>query len=144
MGIINDNFLLKSETARQFYNDYAKDMPIIDYHYHINPKEIAEDRKFNNITEVWLNGDHYKWRLIRSNGVDESEITGNTDDRVKFQRFAEMIPKAIGNPIYHLTHLELKNYSDYDGILNGETAEKVWELCNKKLQDDNMSVRGII
>ena len=84
MGIINDNFLLKSETARQLYNDYAKDMPIIDYHCHINPKEIAENRKFNNITEVWLGGDHYKWRLIRSNGVDESKITGDADDRVKF------------------------------------------------------------
>lgn len=144
MGIINDNFLLKSETARQLYNDYAKDMPIIDYHCHINPKEIAENRKFNNITEVWLGGDHYKWRLIRSNGVDESKITGDADDRVKFQHFAEMLPKAIGNPMYHWTHLELKKYFGYDGILNGDTAEKVWGLCNKKLQDDNMSVRGLI
>ncbi len=144
MGIINDSFILRNETARQLYNDYAKDLPIIDYHCHINPEEIAENRKFGNITEVWLGGDHYKWRLIRSNGVDENDITGNADPRTKFQHFAEMLPKAIGNPMYHWAHLELKKYFDFDGSLNGDTAEEVWELCNKKLQNDDMSVKGLI
>lgn len=144
MGIINENFILKTETARQLYNDYAKDMPIIDYHCHINPQEIAENRKFDNITQVWLGGDHYKWRLIRSNGVNEDEITGDSDPRVKFQYFAEMLPKAIGNPMYHWAHLELKKYFDFDGNLSADTAEEVWQLCNSKLQNDDMSVRGLI
>lgn len=143
MQIINDDFLLKTETAKKLYS-VAKDMPIIDYHCHINPKEIAENRKFDNITQVWLGGDHYKWRLMRSNGVDENEITGNADDFTKFLRFAEMLPKAIGNPMYHWCHLELKRYFDYDGILNGDTAKEVYDLCNKKLQSDDMTVRAII
>ncbi len=144
MSIINENFILRNETAKQLYNDYAKDMPIIDYHCHINPQEIAEDRKFENITQVWLGGDHYKWRLIRSNGIDENEITGDTDARTKFGHFADMLPKAIGNPMYHWAHLELKKYFDYDGILSSDTAEEVWNLCNEKLKDDKMSVRGLI
>ncbi len=144
MGIINENFILRNETAKQLYNEYAKDLPIIDYHCHINPQEIAQNRKFENITQVWLGGDHYKWRLIRSNGINEDEITGDADARVKFQHFADMLPKAIGNPMYHWTHLELKKYFDYDGILNGDTAEDVWQLCNAKLQNDDMSVRGLI
>lgn len=144
MGIINDNFLLKSNTAQKLYKKYAADMPIVDYHCHINPKEIAEDRKFENITQVWLGGDHYKWRLIRSNGVSEDEITGDTDDYTKFLRFAEMLPKAIGNPMYHWCHLELKRYFGFDGNLNADTAKEVYELCNKKLQSDDMSVRALI
>lgn len=144
MKFITDDFLLNNKTAKKLYNNYAKDMPIIDYHCHINPSEIANDRMFDNITQIWLGGDHYKWRLIRSNGIDEEEITGSADDRTKFQRFAEMLPKAIGNPMYHWTHLELKKYFDYDGVLNGDTAEKVWTLCNEKLKDKNMSVRNII
>ena len=119
-------------------------MPIIDYHCHINPQEIAENKKFDNITQIWLGGDHYKWRQIRSNGICENEITGNADDRTKFQRFAEMLPRAIGNPLYHWTHLELKRYFGYNGVLNGDTAEKVWNLCNQKLTDDSMSVCNII
>ena len=144
MGIINDNFILRTETAKQLYNDYAKDMPIIDYHCHINPQEIAEDRKFENITQVWLGGDHYKSRLIRSNAINEDEITGDTDARTKFGHFADMLPKAIGNPMYHWTHLELKKYFDYDGILSSAKAEDVWNLCNEKLKSDEMSVRGLI
>ncbi len=144
MGIITKNFLLTNPTAIKLYNDYAKDLPIIDYHCHINPQEIAENRKFNNITEVWLGGDHYKWRLIRSNGVDENEITGTADDRTKFEHFAEMLPKAIGNPMYHWTHLELKKYFGFSGSLNKANAQKVWELCNEKLKDDSMSVKGLI
>ena len=144
MSFINDDFILKNEIAKQLYHKFAEKMPIIDYHCHINPQEIYENRKFDNITQIWLGGDHYKWRLIRSNGIEEAEITGNADDRTKFQRFAEMLPKAIGNPMYHWTHLELKRYFGYDGILNGETAEEVWQLCNKKLQEDDMSVCSLI
>ena len=144
MEFISEDFLLSNEIAKRLYHNYAEDMPIIDYHCHIDPKEIAEDRKFNSITQVWLGGDHYKWRLIRSNGVTEEEITGNTDDYIKFKNFAAMLPKAIGNPMYHWTHLELKRYFGYNGILNEETAEEVYRLCNAKLKDDSLSVKGII
>lgn len=138
------DFLLKTETARKLYHDFAENLPIIDYHCHVSPKEIYEDKMFKNITEVWLGGDHYKWRLMRSNGVDEYYITGAASDREKFQKFAEVLPKVIGNPMYHWCHLELKKYFGYDGILNGDTAEEVWQLTEKKLAEKSMSVRGII
>ncbi|MBQ9859746.1 MAG: glucuronate isomerase [Clostridia bacterium] len=141
---MDKDFLLTNETARTLYHTYAAPMPIIDYHCHINPAEIAADRQFDNITQVWLGGDHYKWRMIRSNGVPEEEVTGGASDRVKFQRFTEALPRAIGNPMYHWTHLELKRYFGYDGVLNGDTAEAVWELCNRKLQEKDMTVRGLI
>lgn len=141
---ITEDFLLKSETAKKLYHNYAADMPIVDYHCHINPQEIYEDRKFENITQIWLGGDHYKWRLIRSNGVNEDEVTGEADPKVKFRNFAQMLTKAIGNPMYHWTHLELKRYFDYDGILNEDTADEVYELCNAKLQNDDMTVRELI
>ncbi len=144
MSFINDDFILTNETAKRLYHDYAEKMPIIDYHCHINPKEIYENKKFKNITEIWLGGDHYKWRLIRSNGTPENEITGDADDYTKFLRFAEMLPRAIGNPMYHWNHLELKRYFDYDGILSAKTAEEVWNLCNEKLQSDDMSACSII
>ncbi len=139
-----DDFLLQSDTAKQLYHTTAKTLPIIDYHCHVNPKEIFEDRHFENITQVWLGGDHYKWRLMRSNGVDEYYITGAAPDREKFQKFAETLPKAIGNPMYHWCHLELKNYFGYEGVLNGETAETVWNLTNEKLAQPDMGVRGLI
>ena len=144
MSFINDDFILTNETAKKLYHDYAEKMPIIDYHCHINPKEIYENKKFKNITEIWLGGDHYKWRLIRSNGTPENEITGDADDYTKFLRFAEMLPRAIGNPMYHWNHLELKRYFDYDGILSAKTAEEVWNLCNEKLASDDMSACSII
>ena len=144
MKFMDKNFLLKNKTARKLYHDYASKMPIIDYHCHINPQEIYEDRKFDNITQIWLGGDHYKWRLIRSNGVCEDEITGSADDYTKFTHFAEMLPKAIGNPMYHWTHLELKTYFGYEGVLNSDTAKEVWDLCNAKLAGDDMTVRNII
>lgn len=140
---INEDFILKTKTAKKLFK-ICKDLPIIDYHCHINPQEIYENRKFKDITEAWLGGDHYKWRLIRSNGVPENEITGDADNRTKFQHFAEALPKAIGNPMYHWTHLELKRYFGYNGVLNGDTAEEVWNLCNKKLQEDGMTARGLI
>ena len=141
---MDKDFLLESKTAKVLYHKYAASMPIIDYHCHINPAEIAEDRRFDNITQVWLGGDHYKWRMIRSNGVPEEEITGDADDRTKFQRFAEAMPRAIGNPMYHWTHLELQRYFGYNGVLNGDTAEEVWNLCNAKLKEDGMTARGLI
>ena len=141
---LSNDFLLSTETARKLYFGAAADMPIIDYHCHVDPKEIYEDKRFRNITELWLSGDHYKWRLMRSNGVDEYYITGDADEYEKFCRFAELMPKAIGNPMYHWCHLELKNYFGYEGVLNADTAREVWELCEKKLKDANMSVRGII
>ena len=139
-----DDFLLKSEIAKKLYHSYASEMPIIDYHCHVSPKEIYEDKRFENISQVWLSGDHYKWRLMRSNGVPEECITGNVSDREKFQHFAEVLPKAIGNPMYHWCHLELKNYFGYEGVLNGETAEEVWNLSKEVLSREDMSVRGII
>lgn len=141
---MDKDFLLKTETAKTLYHEYAANCPIIDYHCHVSPREIYENKQFENITQVWLGGDHYKWRIMRSNGVDEHYITGNASDREKFQKFAEALPKAIGNPMYHWCHLELKKYFGYDGILNGETAEKVWNLALDKLKEPNMSVRGLI
>ena len=141
---LTDDFLLKSDIAKTLYHSYAKEMPIIDYHCHVSPKEIYEDKRFENISQVWLGGDHYKWRLMRSNGVPEECITGNISDREKFQKFAELLPKAIGNPMYHWCHLELKNYFGYEGVLNGETAEEVWNLSKEVLAREDMSVRGII
>ena len=141
---MDKDFLLSTDTAKTLFHDYAEKMPVLDYHCHINPQEIAEDRKFNNITQVWLGGDHYKWRVMRSCGVEERYITGDAPDREKFQKWAESLSKAIGNPLYHWSHLELQRYFGYMGALNGDTAEEVWNLCNAKLQEDSMSVRNII
>ena len=141
---MDETFLLTTETAEKLYYQYAEKMPIVDYHCHVSPQEIYEDKHFENITGVWLSGDHYKWRLMRSNGVDEAYITGNASDREKFQKFAETLPRAIGNPMYHWCHLELKKYFGYDGILNGNTAEEIWNLTEKKLQEKEMGVRGLI
>jgi glucuronate isomerase len=138
------NFLLSTPTACHLYHDYAENMPVLDYHCHISPKEIADNRKFENITQVWLNGDHYKWRQMRTNGVEEKYITGDATDREKFQKWAETLGMAIGNPLYHWSHLELQRYFNYSGVLNGDTAEHVWNLCNEKLQEDSMSVRSLI
>ncbi|MGN0158467.1 MAG: glucuronate isomerase [Brotaphodocola sp.] len=132
---MDKDFLLSTETAQQLFHDYAEKMPILDYHCHLNPREVAEDRKFENITQVWLGGDHYKWRQMRSNGVDEKYITGDASDREKFQKWAETLPKLIGNPLYHWSHLELQRYFGYNGYLNGDTAEEVWNLCNEQLQN---------
>ena len=143
-AFMDKDFLLSTETARHLYHDYAAPLPIIDYHCHLNPQEIYEDRQFENITQVWLGGDHYKWRLMRSAGVDEKYITGDATDREKFQKFAETVGLAVGNPIYHWSHLELRNYFDYAGVLNGDTAEEVWELCNARLQSPDMSARKLI
>ncbi len=141
---LDKDFLLSTPTAQKLFHEYAENMPIIDYHCHINPQEIAEDKMFSNITEVWLGGDHYKWRQMRSNGVDEYYITGDASPREKFQKWAETLEKAIGNPLYHWSHLELRRFFGYEGVLNGRTAEEVWNLCNAKLATKEMSVRGLI
>lgn len=138
------DFLLSTETAKRLYHDYAEKMPIIDYHCHINPQEIYEDRKFENVTQVWLGADHYKWRQMRSNGIEEKYITGDASDREKFQKWAETLEMAIGNPLYHWSHLELQRYFGYKGHLCAETAEEVWNLCNEKLQQDGMTARNLI
>lgn len=143
-NFMDNDFLLQTQTASNLYHNYAEKAPILDYHCHINPAEIAHNRKFDNITQVWLGGDHYKWRFMRSCGIDEKYITGNASDKEKFLKWAECVGKAIGNPLYHWTHLELQRYFGYHGILNKNTAEEVWELCNVTLKKDNMSVRGLI
>ena len=141
---MDKDFLLSNPTAVKLYHEYAEVTPILDYHCHINPKEIAEDRKFDNITQVWLGGDHYKWRFMRSCGVDEKYITGDASDKEKFLKWAEVLGKAIGNPLYHWSHLELQRYFDYHKPLNKNTAEEAWEVCNKALASDDMSARNII
>lgn len=143
-AFMDKDFLLETETAKKLFHGYAENMPIIDYHCHISPKEIAQDINFDTITQVWLGGDHYKWRLMRSNGVEEYYITGDAPDREKFQKWAESLERAIGNPLYHWSHLELRRYFGYEGVLNGETAEEVWQLCNEKLRQPEMSARNLI
>jgi len=143
-SFMNQDFLLSNETAKTLYHNYAARMPIVDYHCHINPAEIAEDRQFDNIAQVWLGGDHYKWRLMRACGVEERYVTGDAPDIEKFKAFARILPRAIGNPVYHWAHLELKRYFDCDLPLNENTAEEIWNLCNARLQTKELSVRGII
>ena len=145
-AFMDKDFLLETETAQKLYHEFsAPDVtPVIDYHCHINPKEIWEDRKFENITQVWLGGDHYKWRFMRSCGVDEKYITGDASDYEKFCKWAECVGKAIGNPLFHWSHLELQRYFGYHGHLNKKTADEVWNICNAKLQEDSMSARNII
>lgn len=144
-AFMDKNFLLNTETARTLYYDFAADCPIIDYHCHLNPREIYEDRRYENITQVWLGGDHYKWRLMRCAGVPEKYITGSeTTDYEKFCKWAEVIGKGIGNPLYHWSHLELRNYFGYQGALSAKTADEVWNLCSEKLQSEGYSARGLI
>lgn len=143
-NFMDSNFLLNSPTAQTLYHDYAAKTPILDYHCHINPQEIAQNRQFDNITQVWLGGDHYKWRFMRSCGVEERYITGDAADKEKFFKWAEVLGKAIGNPLFHWSHLELQRYFGYHGVLNKNTAEEVWNLCNEKLADPSMRVRSLI
>jgi glucuronate isomerase len=141
---MDENFLLNSETAIGLYHDYAKEMPIFDFHCHLNPKEIAENKKYRNIAEIWLGGDHYKWRAMRSNGIEERYITGDADDKEKFLKWAETMPYCMGNPLYHWTHLELKRFFGIETILSPETAEEIWGKCNELLQKDEFTARGLI
>jgi len=144
MSFINDDFILKNKTAKKLYHEYAENMPIIDYHCHLSPKMIAEDYRFKNAYDLFLGGDHYKWRQMRTMGIDEEYITGSADDYEKWVCFAKTIPYLIGNPLYHWTHLELKRYFDIDTILSEDTAKEIWDKVNKKLSGEGFSCRELI
>jgi glucuronate isomerase len=141
---MDENFLLQTETAQKLYHEHAAKMPIFDYHCHINPKDIADDRKFKTITEIWLAGDHYKWRAMRTNGVDEKFCTGKANDWEKFEKWAETVPYIVRNPLYHWTHLELKKFFGIDEILSPKNARAIFDACNEKLQTPEYSCRNII
>lgn len=141
---MDENFLLQTETAQKLYHEHAAKMPIFDYHCHINPKDIAEDRRFNTITEIWLAGDHYKWRGMRTNGVDERFCTGDASDWEKFEKWAETVPHTLRNPLFHWTHLELKKFFGINEVLSPKNARQIYDACNAKLQTPEYSCRGII
>lgn len=139
---IHDDFLLNNEVAKKLYHTYAKHLPIIDYHCHLDPREIFEDKTFRNLSHVWLGGDHYKWRLMRANGTDESFITGHESDLEKFKKWADVVPQLIGNPLYHWTHLELKRFFEIDELLSPKNALDIYDKANQKLS--NLSARKLI
>lgn len=141
---IHQDFMLQNDTAKQLYHEHAASLPIIDYHCHLVPKMIADDHRFNSITELWLGGDHYKWRAMRANGVDEYFITGNASDWEKFQKWAETVPYTMRNPLYHWTHLELSSAFGISETLNGKSARRIYDQCNEKLQDASMTARGLM
>lgn len=141
---LDDNFLLSTKTSEILYHEYAKDLPIIDYHNHLSPEAIANNTQFDTITQAWLNGDHYKWRAMRTNGVYEGFITGNKSDREKFDQWAATVPYTMRNPLYHWTHLELKRYFDINDLLSAQTAGKIYEQTNKLLQTEDFRVRGLL
>ena len=138
------DFLLQTDTAKTLYHEAAEKMPIFDYHNHLNPQEILEDRQMENLTRVWLDGDHYKWRAMRAMGFSEDLITGNADDYDKYLAFAETIENAIGNPLYHWTHLELQRYFDITTPLSRAAAKEIWDEANAKLQTKEFTVRNLI
>ncbi len=142
---LSDDFLLQTETARRLYHDFAKNMPIFDYHCHLPVEEIATNKNFTNLTRIWLYGDHYKWRAMRANGVAEEYITGSASDKEKFQAWAATVPKTLRNPLYHWTHLELKNPFGIEGVvLNSETADSIYNQCNDMLQTEEFSTCGLL
>ncbi|MDX9881804.1 MAG: glucuronate isomerase [Prolixibacteraceae bacterium] len=141
---MDENFLLKTETAQKLYHNHAAKMPIFDYHCHINPKDIADDRRFKTITEIWLYGDHYKWRAMRTNGVDERFCTGDASDWEKFEKWAETVPHTLRNPLFHWTHLELKKFFGINEVLGPQNARKIYDACNEKLNTPEYSCRNII
>lgn len=143
-NFLDENFLLETKTAEKLYHDYAKDMPVIDYHNHLIPEQIANDINFENITQVWLYGDHYKWRAMRANGVDEYYITGGATDLEKFKKWAETVPYTLRNPLYHWTHLELQRYFDIHEVLSADNAERIYNECTAKLQTPEYSVQNLL
>jgi glucuronate isomerase len=143
-SFISKNFLLQSETAVKLYHEHAAPQPIIDYHCHLPPEEIADDKNFDNLTNIWLDGDHYKWRAMRALGVDEKYITGDAPDKQKFEKWAQTVPYTVRNPLYHWTHLELKRYFGIDELLNADNAAEVYEDCSEKLQKDSFSTQSLI
>ena len=141
---LNDDFLLQTATASTLYHEYAKQMPIIDYHNHLLPDQIAEDKQFGNITQIWLYGDHYKWRAMRANGVPERYITGDASDWEKFEKWAETVPYTLRNPLYHWTHLELQRYFGITELLNKDSARRIYDECSAKLQTPEYSVQSLL
>ena len=141
---MDNGFFLQTKTAAKLYHDYAAKMPIYDYHCHLPPQEIAEDKQYDNLGEIWLNGDHYKWRAMRANGIAEEFVTGNASWRDKFQKWAETVPQTIRNPLYHWTHLELQRYFGIDTVLNPDTADEIYEACTAKLRTPEFSARNLM
>ncbi len=141
---MDEDFLLHSDTAKELYHDHAAKMPIFDYHCHISPKEIADNKRFENMTQIWLNGDHYKWRAMRTNGVAERYCTGDATDWEKFEKWAETVPYTLRNPLYHWTHLELRSPFGIKDLLNKQSAKAIWDRCNEQLNAEGFSCRGII
>ena len=143
-AFLTEDFLLQSETAKSLYHQYAADMPIIDYHNHLVPQQIAEDKQFDNITQIWLYGDHYKWRAMRAHGVDEKYITGNASDEEKFMKWAETVPYTMRNPLYHWTHLELQRYFGVTEVLNSASAKRIYDHCAALLKTPEYSVKNLL
>jgi len=141
---LDENFLLNNKTAQLLYHEYAKNMPIIDYHCHLPQQQIAEDKNFENLTQIWLYGDHYKWRAMRTNGVNEKFITGAGTDFEKFKHWAATVPYSLRNPLYHWTHLELQRYFDVHELLNADTAKKIYDECSEKLRSKEYSVKNLL
>ncbi|MCF8362023.1 MAG: glucuronate isomerase [Prolixibacteraceae bacterium] len=141
---MDENFMLNSKSAERLYHEYAKDMPIIDYHNHLPPQEIADDVNFKNLTQIWLYGDHYKWRAMRANGIDEKFITGKGSDIEKFDKWAETVPYTLRNPLYHWTHMELQRYFDINDVLNPSTAKPIFEKTESMLQQPEFSVQSLL
>jgi glucuronate isomerase len=144
MAFITEDFLLSNPAARRLYHTFAQPQPILDYHCHLSPREIAENRQFRDLTEIWLDGDHYKWRAMRANGVDERYCTGNAEPFDKFLAWARTVPATLRNPLYHWTHLELKRYFGIDELLNESTARSIWDRANERLQSRGLSAQGIL
>jgi glucuronate isomerase len=143
-SFLNEDFLLQTKTAELLYHNFAEQLPIIDYHCHLPPAEIANNLNFENLTQIWLYGDHYKWRAMRANGVDEAYITGNKSDWEKFEKWAATVPFTLRNPLYHWTHLELKRYFNINQLLSPATAKSIYDECNEKLQSPEYTVRNLI
>ena len=143
-SFLGEDFLLDTAASRHLYHEVAAALPIVDFHNHLDPVAIATDRTWSSIGEIWLEGDHYKWRAMRANGVNEQLVTGQADFREKFQAFAETMPHCVGNPLYHWTHLELRRYFDFDGLLGPDTANEVWDLANTQLAQPSHSARGLL
>ena len=144
MSFIHEDFLLTNEYAKRLYHGYAKEEPILDYHCHLPPEDLSSNRQFRNLFEIWLEGDHYKWRAMRANGVAEEYCTGGADPHRKFLAWARTVPDTLRNPLYHWSHLELKRYFGFDGLLDGSTAEEVWTLANEQLATEDGRVFGIL
>ena len=144
MSFIHDDFLLSNETARRLYHEYAEGQPILDYHCHLPPADLAGNRQFQNLCEIWLEGDHYKWRAMRANGVDEQFCTGAVDPYQKFLAWARTVPNTLRNPLYHWTHLELKRYFGIDELLDESSAQRIWDRANELLATEELRAQGIL